>query len=269
MLAVVGKRASVSLLDNDVLSLHPLIECEGGAQSGIGALRKDAGVGLGLGLVGGEDLEHGEALKGIILACGCGVNEDRNTAGCRNTRRVERGLEGDLKAEIECIGLTVERLVDIVERECRVSTGINDNTVVAVALLHHDCQTRLVLAVDLDVGGVDALLLVVLIELLTVEVRAYLGTEAAIRTELLKSDGGIRTLTAGNVSNTAVVDKRLARRRHLIHIHRQIHICTADNKNFLISHFLFFLLGCLKKSVLFLKCNYAIFKTITVLKRRS
>ena len=251
MLSVINKCTAFSLLDNDVLRLDSSVKCERCTKCRIRSLRKYAGICFRLGLIRRKDLEHRKALKGIILICRCGVNKDRDSArgsySCRSKRRLKRNLE----SKIERIGIATERLVDIVKGKRRVGTGINDDSVIAVTLLHHDCKTCRILTVYLEVGCTDALVLIVLIKLLTVEVCANLGTEEAICAKLLKSHSGICPLATGNVRDTAIVNKCLTHRRHFIHIHRQVHICTADNKNLFISHFLFFLFSRMLEKVSF------------------
>ena len=121
----------------------------------------------------------------MILACGSSIHEDRNIAGSRNARSRSCYSEGYLKSEIKRIGITLERLVDIFGGKIAVSSGINDDTVVAVALLHHYRKSRGILTVNLEIGGVDTDILVVLVKLLTVEICSNLSAEVAIRAELI------------------------------------------------------------------------------------
>ena len=106
----------------------------------------------------------------MILACRSRINKDRNIARSRNPCSRRGYGKGYLKSKIKRIGITLKRLIDIFGGKITVGSGINDDTVVAVALLHNYRKSRGILTVNLEVSSVNADILVVLIKLLTVEI---------------------------------------------------------------------------------------------------
>ena len=85
--------------------------------------------------------------------------------------------------------------------------------------------------VHLHVRGVDPLVLIVRIQLLTVQIRAKLRAEDRAPAKARKRARRIGTLAAGQIGNAPVVQQGFSRLGNAKHIHGKVHIGTSNKQN--------------------------------------